>query len=116
MAFDPSRLLVILQNTGLQNKDFPLYQLLSALIQSLQTNTTSINEINSAITNIITGAVTNIYNQQFNTNESFEEIYFSVTPPVAEDIDSTWSVLTNGNSINPELIYAGGDVVMVHTP
>jgi hypothetical protein len=29
---------------------------------------------------------------------------------------SEWSVLTNGDPINPELIFAGGDVIMVHTP
>lgn len=27
-----------------------------------------------------------------------------------------WSVLTNGDAVNPELIFAGGDVIMLHTP
>lgn len=27
-----------------------------------------------------------------------------------------WSVLTNGDPVNPELIFAGGDVIMVHVP
>jgi len=27
-----------------------------------------------------------------------------------------WSVLTNGDPINPELIFADGDVIMTHTP
>ena len=27
-----------------------------------------------------------------------------------------WSVLTNGDAINPELIFAGGDVIMTHVP
>lgn len=27
-----------------------------------------------------------------------------------------WSVLTNGDAINPELVFAGGDVIMLHTP
>jgi len=27
-----------------------------------------------------------------------------------------WSVLTNGDPTSPELIFAGGDVIMVHTP
>lgn len=30
--------------------------------------------------------------------------------------DRTWSVLTNGNATNPELIYVGGDVIMTHVP
>lgn len=29
---------------------------------------------------------------------------------------STWSVLTNGNILNPELVFAGGDVIMTHIP
>jgi hypothetical protein len=29
---------------------------------------------------------------------------------------SQWSVLTNGDVVNPELIFAGGDVVMLETP
>jgi hypothetical protein len=35
MPFDPSRLLTQLQNTGLQNKDFQLFQLLSQMIRVL---------------------------------------------------------------------------------
>lgn len=27
-----------------------------------------------------------------------------------------WSVLTNGDPVSPELIFAGGDVIMTHTP
>lgn len=27
-----------------------------------------------------------------------------------------WSVLTNGDPVNPELIFAGGDVIMTHMP
>lgn len=61
MAFDPSRLLVILQNTGLQNKDQALYQLLFQLIKALAANTSSISEIidNSSTTNNVTNNVTN---------------------------------------------------------
>lgn len=29
---------------------------------------------------------------------------------------SEWSVLTNGDVTNPELVFAGGDVIMLHTP
>lgn len=31
-------------------------------------------------------------------------------------VQREWSVLTNGNVINPELIFAGGDVIMTHIP
>lgn len=30
--------------------------------------------------------------------------------------DREWSVLTDGDPVNPEIIFAGGDVVMTHTP
>jgi hypothetical protein len=41
MPFDPSRLLTQLQNTGLQNKDNPLFQLLRSLIGSVSQLTTA---------------------------------------------------------------------------
>lgn len=115
---DINRLLTQLNNTGLQNKDQPLYQLLKQLIGTLVVDAKSIAEIQNNISNIVNNTISNVYNQQFNTDETLEETYFSVTPPVVipPDIDSTWSVLTNGNAINPELIFIGGDVVMVHTP
>lgn len=31
-------------------------------------------------------------------------------------VEKEWSVLTNGNVASPELIFAGGDVIMTHTP
>jgi hypothetical protein len=30
--------------------------------------------------------------------------------------ETQWSVLTNGDPVTPEIIFAGGDVVMLHTP
>jgi len=30
--------------------------------------------------------------------------------------DREWSVLTNGDAVNPELIFADGDVIMTHIP
>ncbi len=30
--------------------------------------------------------------------------------------DTQWSVLTTGNVDNPELVFVGGDVIMLHTP
>jgi hypothetical protein len=42
MASDPARLIAILQNTGLQTKDYPLYQLLYQMIQSLQSTSKSV--------------------------------------------------------------------------
>lgn len=48
-------------------------------------------------------------------------ITFDDTVPNQRTINSTasggsaWSVLTNGDEINPELIFSGGDVIMVET-
>lgn len=49
-------------------------------------------------------------------------IAFDDTVPNERTISSSggsgaeWSVLTNGELINPELIFAGGDVIMTHIP
>jgi hypothetical protein len=49
-------------------------------------------------------------------------ITFDDTVPNERTINSSggsggdWSVLTNGDVLNPELIFAGGDVIMTHTP
>lgn len=45
MAFDPSRLLVQLQNTGLANKDNPLFQLLFQMIRALTDLFTLVNSL-----------------------------------------------------------------------
>lgn len=49
-------------------------------------------------------------------------ISFDDTTPNERTINSSggvgasWSVLTNGDATNPELIFAGGDVIMTHIP
>lgn len=49
-------------------------------------------------------------------------ITFDDTTPNERTISSaagsfvTWSVLTNGDVLNPELVFAGGDVIMLHVP
>lgn len=48
-------------------------------------------------------------------------ISFDDTVPNERTISATgagveWSVLTNGDAVNPELIFAGGDVIMTHVP
>lgn len=49
-------------------------------------------------------------------------ISFDDTTPNERTINATgaggvtWSVLTNGDATNPELIFAGGDVIMTHIP
>ena len=51
----PNRLLVQLNNTGLQNKDTPLYQLLKALITTLTSINSSVEDINDTNASVIIG-------------------------------------------------------------
>lgn len=119
MAIDPSRLYQQLLNTGLQNKDNPLYQLIRELIRILSSLTTTVTGLTPGsgttntfnITNQILGGVA------FENGENNEPAIMSVPAGAAgSDTDREWSVLTNGDATNPELIFAGGDVIMTHTP
>lgn len=47
---DPTRLYTQLQNTGLQNKDFPLYQLIKTIIDQLVAEQNQINGITTGST------------------------------------------------------------------
>lgn len=50
------------------------------------------------------------------TGISFDDSVANVRTINATVPDREWSVLTNGDAINPELIFAGGDVIMTHVP
>src|ERR1700686_1982902 len=53
MSFDPSRLFTILNNTGLQIKDPPLYQFLKSLITTLSNLNTQTNAISSGGSSVV---------------------------------------------------------------
>lgn len=55
---DISRLLTQLNNTGIQNKDTPLYQFLKSLITTLKSNQDSITNVSNTITNNTTSNTT----------------------------------------------------------
>lgn len=127
--FDPSRLYTQLLNTGLAIKDNPLYQLIRELIDALSKITGSVGT-----TTIGSGSAGALVNQSYITANNDTailpnsrklvagtDIAFDITIPGQMTLNSSfvekeWSVLTNGNVINPELIFAGGDVIMTHTP
>lgn len=91
--FDPSRIHQALLNTGLQNKDNPLYQVLKQIIDALKQAASGVNSNISQI-NVI-----------------------SSTPPpvvVTPTIDTYAVPVTNGDPINPELLFDSfGEVVML---
>ena len=47
---------------------------------------------------------------------SFDDSVANQRTISATGTDRQWSVLTNGELINPELIFAAGDVIMTHIP
>lgn len=63
MAYDTNKLFAQLQNTGLQNRDQPLYQLIYLLIQALASAQGDLTRFSSLTQNISTASITNIYQQ-----------------------------------------------------
>ncbi len=50
------------------------------------------------------------------TSISFDDTVLNERTINATVPDRVWSVLTNGDVDNPELVFAGGDVIMTHVP
>lgn len=119
-----------LLTSGLQQSNQPLYQVISQLIRAIIDSA----EDTIAITGVVSGSIPSldktfltVGNEQASmpqssqliagTNISFDtSIFGQLRIDGASSGGSEWSVLTNGDSINPELIFAGGDVIMLHTP
>jgi hypothetical protein len=83
---DLDRLKVTLLKSGLQQKDQPLYQVINTLIDFLRKSFGLLEADIAAIS----GSVV------------------PITHP-------SWDVLTDGDLVNPELIFADGEVIMVET-
>lgn len=84
---DLSRLKTTLLTSGLQQRDNPLFQVIDQLIRAVEQNLTNLSStVSSTVSNV--------------TVLSSKE----------------WSVLTDGNLLEPELIYALGQVIMIHVP
>lgn len=147
---DLSRLKNQLLNTGLQQKDNPLWQVINQLIDQIQALTnnalnpgsgggSSSTIINNDITQVIgligeTGEIGEIgpvgpkgrignrgprgyIGPPGDCCESNETIIMINNSGFGSSSFVEWSVLTNGDPINPELIFDGlGDVIMIHTP
>jgi hypothetical protein len=135
MAVQPvnlTTLLAVLNNTGLQQKDPALYQVISQLIKAVRQ---SISATEGQFNNVIVNpGIAPLLNRSFITKNSEiallpnswqllpgTDISFDDSTPNQLVINSTgggaeWSVLTNGDIDYPELIFAGGDVIMTHIP
>ncbi len=126
---DPiDRLLSQLMTSGLQIKDNPLFQVISQLIKylrQLQTDTaaslTIINNNAGASANLTYATITDEtgllpFSRMLAAGTG---ITFDVSVPGVLTINSSgagdqWAVLSNGDPINPEVIFADGVVVMIN--
>lgn len=133
MAVQPAlqRLKSTLLASGLQSKDPTLYQVIDKILDAItQLQNATSEEINTTIITVLT----DIQNQSFltatdetlklpNSRELLAGIGITFDDSIANErtvnaiaVDTQWSVLSDGNLIEPELIYAGGEVIMLHIP
>lgn len=127
---DLDRLLAVLITSGIQQTNNALYQVIAELIKSNK-------DLRTRFAALILEASTNLSNGSFITDDDESipfpnsrqllagtNITFDDSVANARTINasggsiggSEWSVLTNGDSLFPELIFVAGDVVMLHTP
>ena len=142
---DLSRLKNQLLNTGLQQKDNPLWQVINQLVEQIQALTN--NALSSGSSSSGGNVVINQITQQLGlVGETGDEGipgppgvrglrglrglrgYPGIQGDDGSDTESIimigsqssefveWSVLTNGDVDFPELIFAAGDVIMTHVP
>lgn len=140
MAIQPklSRLKSQLASSKVKEEDFPLFQVVSQLIDTIkQLQEATIGTITTVVTGGLTAvlnAIALIKNSDLvsHTDESVEfpnsrmlvagaNIVFDISTPnqlsiISASPDRVWSILTNGNSDNPEIIFAGSEVVMISVP
>lgn len=103
---DYKRLLGILNNSTVRQKDNPLYEVVRRLLEWG-------GQQNKAIENQINTAVSKIEVSVGSGGGGSGSSGGGTTPPITVTGDE-WSVLTNGDLANPDLIYAGGDVIMLN--
>ena len=119
----------ILLQSNLQQTNQPLYQVINQLIQAIIDSNVGVVEITGG------GGGGPLSNQPYLTHQNAQvalpqsrqllagdNVTFDDTVPNERTINASggtgpeWSVLTNGDAVNPELIFAGGDVIMTHVP
>lgn len=119
-----------LLTSGLQKDNPPLYQVINQLLEAVIDSAEGVVEVSA-----VAGSIPILSDKTFITvgseltslpqssqivagsNVSFDtSVFGQLRIDVAVPASSEWSVLTNGDLINPELIFAGGDVIMLHIP
>lgn len=131
MPSDLSLLLTQLNTSGLLSSNPALYQLIKSLISAVRevVNNSSASGGSSDLTALeaqITAlesftylTVTDESGTLANSRRALagQNIEFDDSVANERTVNTgNWSVLTNGDPVTPELIFAGGDVVMVYTP
>lgn len=126
--FDLDRLQTTLLKSGLQQKDQPLYQVINQLLQAVREFQDLILAQADESTNILSTGLFLTHAPDLaalpasrvllaGTDVSFDDSVFGErTVNVTGSGSSAWSVLTDGDLIEPELIFAGGDVIMLEFP
>lgn len=128
-----TKLQSILLISNLQHENQPLYQVINQLIQSLSESlgliVTDIEDAGGGGTaggdeTFLTvgdelATLPNSNQLVAGDNVSFDTSVFGqlridVADPSGDHPE--WDVLTNGDPVTPELIFAGGDVIMTHMP
>lgn len=118
-----------LMDSGLQQKDNPLFQVVNQLISYLRqlqgfTNDSVTNLNNTSAPKILdyltwtdeSIKLPNSRNLLAGTGIAFDDSVLHERKISISNIGISWSVLTNGSVEYPELIFSGGDVIMVHVP
>lgn len=118
-----------LLTSGLQKDNPPLYQVINQLLQAIIDSAVGIIEVEETA-----GSIPILSDKTFltvgnelsslpqssqlvaGTNISFDTSVFGQLRIDSSSGFVAWSLLTNGDPVNPELIFAGGDVIMLHTP
>lgn len=130
---DLDRLKSTLMTSGLQQKDNALFQVINQLIDALRQFVISITGTSGSSTgaggsvagivgrtyltkNNETGLLPNSVQLLAGTGITFDDSVPNRRTINGASAGSEWSVLTNGDSDFPELVFVGGDVIMTHVP
>jgi len=119
MALNIDRLQSSLLKSKVQQSNNPLWFVISEIIKALQEVIARIN--GGGTTGGGSGTtINNIFNRTVfipsEPGEDGEDGMIIIRQNGGNNIFVEWSVLTNGDPDFPELVFAGGDVIMTHTP
>lgn len=127
------RLLSTLQTTGLSKDNPGLYQVIKQLIQAVRQfqsitstnvstgsgNVATLQALVTALQSLTYLTVANETSLLANSrmmNEGHNITFDDSTPNIRLIETGDWSVLTNGDPVTPELVFADGDVIMTYVP